>query len=231
MQWRRRRKIGGWCLLTRWQNQRNNFSKIFSFLWMILEAMVMNMMKISALRPLWASWACGRGWSWRRGSPSASSLLSLVTMMVLTVALQNVDDDKEIWLGKRCFFICIQIHALYLCMYVCLYFLYIFIGICVHSCLYFLYIFSWVDSLPCGAMAGSKREGRWERFRITKLSSIESSTLWERFDSKYKIFFNKVIMICSKIQNILKRNYLITILEPLHQWSNYETSIESFLFF
>ena len=141
MQWRRRRKIGGWCLLTRWQNQRNNFSKIFSFLWMILEAMVMNMMKISALRPLWASWACGRGWSWRRGSPSASSLFSLVTIMVLTVAFHNEDDDKKIWLGKRCFFICIQIHAFYLCMFAWLYFLYIFIGICVHSCLYFLYIF------------------------------------------------------------------------------------------
>ena len=130
---------------------------------------------------------------------------------------------------QKMFLHLLEIHDLYLCMFVCMYFLYIFICICVHACLYFLYIFSWVDSLPCGAMAGSKREGRWERFRITKLSSIESSTLWEKFDSKYKIFFNRVIAIvrkiCFNIQNIPKRNHLInelgTTSSVVELWNKY----------
>ena len=182
MQWRRRRKIGGWCLLTRWQNHRNQFSKKFPscgwnwrqwwWIWwryLLLgrcgppvgedEAEGEGHHRHRRFSHRWPSWC----WRWH---------CKMRTMMT--------------W--QKMFLHLLEIHDLYLCKFVCVYFLYIFICICVHACLYFLYIFSWVDSLPCGAMAGSKREGRWERFRITKLSSIESSTSWERFDSKYKIF-------------------------------------------
>ena len=130
MQWRRRRKIGGWCLLTRWQNQRNNFSKIFSFLWMILEAMVMNMMKISALRPLcgppepvgedeaegeghhrhhrfshwWPSWC----WRWH----------CIMRTMIKRYDLAK-DVSSSVYRFMLCICVCMSIFPLYFHLYLC----------------------------------------------------------------------------------------------------------------